>query len=261
LLCILLFGNAARAAPRVLSADYCADQYVLALADEADIAALSPDADSDFSYLRARAHGLPQVRPEAEEAARIAPDLAVRFWGGSAQSFERLGIKVLTLEYAADFDAVKRNIEVSADALGRTERGEALVAEMHRRLAALKARGTHDVAALYVTPGGVTAGRGTFVDALFAAAGVRNAAGDRSGWSALPLEALIAHPPEMIVAGFFSAASETRGNWSAVRHPAFAKIFLQTPAVRLDADVLSCPGWFALVAAEEIARAAERLDD
>ena len=50
-------------ASRIVSLDYCADQFVLGLADRERILALSPDAVKDFSYLRAEAAGLPAVRP------------------------------------------------------------------------------------------------------------------------------------------------------------------------------------------------------
>jgi iron complex transport system substrate-binding protein len=256
---LLFFCGAANAAPRVMSADYCADQYVLALADEADIAALSRDATRDFSYLRAKAAGLPRARPDPEEAARIAPDIILRFWGGNARAFERLGVKVATLGYAADFDAVKSNIEIAARTLGHEDRGAALIHEMDRRISLLKAAGAHGVSAAYATPGGVTAGRGTFVDAIFGAAGVRNAFGEKAGWSSLPLEKVLADPPQLLITGFFASSAERHGNWAAVRHPAFQKLFARTPTVALSADVLSCPGWFALDAAEAISRAAERI--
>ena len=52
---------------RVVSLDYCADQYVLKLLPRSRILALSPDATRPFSYLNERAEGLPQVKPNAED--------------------------------------------------------------------------------------------------------------------------------------------------------------------------------------------------
>ena len=46
---------------RIVSLDYCADQYVLKLADEEQILAISPDAVKDFSYMREAAAGVPTV--------------------------------------------------------------------------------------------------------------------------------------------------------------------------------------------------------
>lgn len=250
-------------AVRVFSADYCADQLTLALADREQIVALSVDADKDFSYLRAKAQGAPQARADAEQAIARGADVVVRFWGGDAARLERLGVKVVTLDYAADFDAVKAAVMVAADAIGQHDRGQALADAIDARLAALAARGRLSTSALYVTPGGVTAGKGTMIDAIFDAAGVGNVASEKglSYWPPLSAEALISDPPDFMVTGFFTADSERVNHWSAVRHPALRKTLDRTPRVDLDADVLSCPGWFSLDAAEAIRAAAEKFDE
>ena len=200
---------------RVLSADFCADQLALALAEPADIAALSPDAARDFSHLRAEAQGLPRARADAEEVVARKADLVLRYWGGDSRRFERLGVRTVTLDYAADFDAVAANVRTAAEALGRRARGEALIADMERRLGAFSARREGAPRALYVTPGGVTAGRGTMIDAIFRAAGIVNLAAEAGleGWPPLPLELLVAEPPDLIVTGFFADGAERRDSW------------------------------------------------
>lgn len=254
---LLAFASAVR----VFSADYCADQLTLALADREEIAALSVDAEKDFSYLRDKAKGLPQARAGAEEIFASRADLVLRFWGGDARRLEKLGVKTATLGYAADFGDVKEAITVAARALGEERRGAALNREIDRRLQALAARGPSAVKALYVTPGGVTAGKETMIDAIFRAAGVRNIAAEKglSYWPALSAEALILDPPPLIVAGFFSSNSERLNHWSAARHPALRKTLDATPRVDLPADIIACPGWFALDAAEAIRNAADRM--
>ena len=67
---------------RIVSLDYCADQYVLRFADREDIVALSPNAGKRFSYLRAESKGIPQVRPRTADVLALAPDLVVRSFGG-----------------------------------------------------------------------------------------------------------------------------------------------------------------------------------
>jgi iron complex transport system substrate-binding protein len=254
---MMLFALAAlSAAPRVMSADFCADQFVLALADRAQIAALSPDARKDFSHHRDAAQDLPQARPEAEAVLGIGADMVLRFWGGDASRLSRSGAEVVTLGYVADFAGVIANIRRAAAALGRERAGEALANDTMARLAALSERAADgpQPSALYVTPGGVTAGRQTMIDAIFAAAGVRNAAAEAGKvyWPALPAEALIAHPPELIVTGFFTARSEAANHWSSIRHPALRALFSETPTLHLEADVVACPGAFSLDAAEAI---------
>jgi iron complex transport system substrate-binding protein len=253
--CSALCGEAA-AGPRVLSADYCADQYVLALADRDDIAALSPEARLEFSRFRDAAAGLPQSRPTLEEAIGRGAALVLRSWGGDPSAFERAGVKVVTLDDASDFDAIRGNIRRAAEALAAEDRGAALIAALDARLSALAAEPPTVLAALYVTPGGVTAGRKTLIDAMFRAAGVDNAAGDETYWPSLPLETLVEHPPAFVVAGFFNSAEVAADNWSAARHPAFKRLFAGARVIHLPADILSCPAWFVVDGAEAIRRAA-----
>jgi iron complex transport system substrate-binding protein len=248
------------AAARVFSADFCADQLTLALAAPDQIAALSPDAEKDFSFHRAAAAGLPRARADAESVAAAEAGVVLRFWGGDAARLERLGVKVVTLDYANDFDGVKRNIDAAASAIGREAEGRALIARIDARLSALAARGPAGVTALYVTPGGVTAGKETMIDAIFSAAGVRNKAADagHSYWPPLPAEAVVADPPAFVVAGFFASNAERINHWSAARHPALQRILRETPGIAPPADVLSCPGPQSVDAAEMIRDAADK---
>ena len=60
--------------PRVVSLDYCADQYVLGLADPDQVLAVSDHADDRHSYLRDAAQGVPQLRDDAEDVLALRPD-------------------------------------------------------------------------------------------------------------------------------------------------------------------------------------------
>ncbi|MBI1365303.1 MAG: ABC transporter substrate-binding protein [Alphaproteobacteria bacterium] len=254
----------AGAAPRAVSLDFCADQYLLAIAAPEEIAAVSPKARGDDSYMREKARRHRAERASVESIAALKPDLVFRFWGGSPQMagvLERFGARVVTLDYPADFETVRKDIRIVAAALHREERGEAMIDELDRRLAALGNGPRPQVAALYVTPGGVTAGEGTMMASVLNAAGVENLAAGKHGWPALPLESLVLKPPRMIVAGFFGATTEYVNNWSAARHPAFAALFRKTPTVRLDADLISCPAWYSVEAAEKIAASARKLKE
>lgn len=249
-------AGATSPASGAVSLDYCADQYLIALAERDEIIAVSPGADEEYARFRNEAAGLAQARPTAEEIAPLAPAVVIRSWGGDARLMrllERRGSRIVTLGYADDFDGVADNIRLVAGALGAEKKGDALIADMKARLAALDEKPL-GVAALYVTPGGVTAGEGTMIDAILKAAGAANAAAESglSGWAALPAETLFFDPPQALVTGFFAGANERTNHWSAARHPAFARLFGETPTVHLSADVLSCAGWFAVEAAEAI---------
>ena len=114
---------------------------MLKLVDHADIAGLSPDAEKIFSYYRKEAAGLPKVRPRAEDILIQKPDIVVRTYGGGPNIttlLDRTGVKVVQIPYAADLASVKTAIEETAEALGAKQRGNALIEEMDRRIAALK---------------------------------------------------------------------------------------------------------------------------
>jgi iron complex transport system substrate-binding protein len=239
---------------RVFSADFCSDQLVLALSERSAIAALSLDAGRPFSHRRDEADGLPRARPDLENLLASEADIVLRYWGGDPARFERVGIPTVTLAYAADFEAVKRNVRTAALALHQESRGEALIETIESRLKRLADRSTKGRRAFYVTPGGVTAGKGTMIDAIFQSAGLVNLAADEGleGWPPLPAERLIASPPELIVAGYFDDAA-AEDHWSPARHPAFRRIFSDVPTIHLSQDVLSCPGEGSLDAAEALA--------
>src|SRR5262249_17927275 len=139
----LVFAWPAYAAPvRIVSLDYCADQYVLALADRAQIAALSPGARRDDSYFRARAAGLRQVRPSLENVLALRPDLIARTWGGpwnAAEVYGRFHVPVLQLGDVHDFAGARAELLQAAGAIGQRARGAALVHDLDLRLARLAA--------------------------------------------------------------------------------------------------------------------------
>lgn len=241
---------------RVVSLDYCADQYVLKLLPRSRILAVSPDATKHFSYMRKSADGVRQVRPLAENVLTIQPDLVVRSYGGGPHAvgfFDRAGVPVLQVPYVNDIDAIRSSILLIAEGLGERKRGEEVVAEMDQRLSAIR-RTEHQKNALYMTPTGVTSGPGTLVHEMLAAAGLDNFV-EKSGWRSIPLERLAYEGPDIVVAAFFNAETNHPSMWSAMRHPVARRQMLDRPTVMLEGAWTSCGGWFLLDAVEAIASA------
>ncbi|WP_430431329.1 ABC transporter substrate-binding protein [Oceanicaulis sp.] len=240
-------GSAAALSPRVVSLDYCADQYVLGLADREAIAAVSTHADDRHSYLRAQAQGLPQLRDDAEDVLALAPDLIVRGYdaGGRASVYyQRLGLETFELGFASDFDDVEAMIRRTALALGQGERGEARIAHMRSQLA--RAADGPRLRALYMTPSGLTTGSGTLMHAFMTAAGFDNVIAEQgmTGWVSVPLEQLHMQAPDVILAAFFDGETAPIDSWSASRHSVFRRMMQTTPVIELDAAALSCGAWF-----------------
>ena len=249
--------GAASAAPRVLSLDQCADQYVLALGARGDIVGLSPRARNADSWLADRAVGLPILRADAESALAARPGLVIRYWGGEPKLLSvlrRRGATVITLEDAADFDGVRRNVRRVAAALDARAAGEALIGRMDRQLAA-SAGAWRGQRALYLTSGGATTGPGSLIDAMLRAAGLRNLE-PAPGYHALSLERLTLSPPEAVVAGFFDAGSQAQVHWGPGAHGALKRLLRGRTLVSLPGGLLGCPAWFAGDAVAMIAHAA-----
>ena len=247
-------------AGRIVSLDYCADQFVLGLVDRGRILAVSPDAGAEFSYLRRTAAGLPTVRPRAEDVLLLKPDLVVRTYGGGSNArafFERAGVPVLQIGYAEDLDGVRAVIREAADGLGFPERGEALIAGMDARLEGVRARAA-GTTALYLTPSGVTAGPGTLLHRLLAAAGLDNFQ-SRPGWRPVPLERLAYETPDLVALASFGARAGHEDAWTPFRHPVVRRRLRSAPVAALDGASTSCAGWFLAEAVEALAASAPKV--
>ncbi|HEX8433324.1 MAG TPA: ABC transporter substrate-binding protein [Longimicrobium sp.] len=251
----LAIATGAEAAPRAMSLDGCADQFVMALAPRESIVGVSHRADDPDSWLRTRAAGLPVRRASFEAVWDARPEVVVRYWGGDPRllrALETRGVRVVTVEEATDFAGVRANVGRVAGALGRTAEGDRLTARMADQLASAQGawRGQD---ALYLTPGAYTAGRGTLVDAVLGAAGLRNVE-TRAGFRPAPLEALLLNPPGAVVRGFWDTARFSR--WSLGRHGGLLQMLRARTAADLPGAVLGCPGPMAADGARMLAEAA-----
>ena len=239
---------------RIVSLDYCADQFVLGLADRADILAVSPDAGAAFSYMRAAAEGLPRVRPRAEDVLALKPGIVVRSYGGGPNArafFERAGVPVLQLPFPDDIAGARAVIGHAARGLGWPERGEALIAEMDARLRAARVHGP-SARALYMTPAGYSAGPGTLVHDVLTAAGLDNFQ-SRRGWQPIPLEALAYETPALVARADFGEGTSHDDAWTSFRHPVVRRTVRAVPVARLDGATTSCGGWFVADAVAALA--------
>lgn len=242
------------AAERIVSLDYCADQYALRIAPE-KIIAVSPDARSDFSYMRRAAVDVRTVRPTAENVLALKPDLVIRSYGGGPNAgafYTRLGIRVVQLGYAATLADIRSETVRIASELGREALGKTLAKEMDERLAGIQKERSGVI--MYMTPGGVTTGPGTLMHEVLIAAGYRNFE-TSPGWRSLPLEALAGNPPPKIATAFYGRGAEQRFLWSAARHPLVKDLISARGSVNLDDATTTCSAWFIVDAIERLAAA------
>jgi len=241
-------------AARVVSLDYCADQFVLKLLPRHRILAVSPDAAESFSYMRDAAVGVRRIRPLAEDVLAIVPDLVVRSYGGGPQAtalFDRAGIAVLQIPYAGNFEDIRQSIVTIAERLNVPEQGDAIVRDMNARLGAIH-QSAKKQNVLYMTSGGATSGPGTLVHEMLLAAGLDNYE-QRPGWHSIPLERLAYDRPDAVAAAYFDDNVDKAALWSSMRHPLAQRQLRELPIVVLEGAWTSCGGWFLVDAVEALA--------
>ncbi|MFP4280810.1 MAG: ABC transporter substrate-binding protein [Halochromatium sp.] len=256
--------------PSVVSTNLCADLLLLRLGDPGQIRSVSRQAhDSAQSPVAERAARYPANRGAVEELLYYQPEIALTYLGWSGRPHAELlaeqGIRVVPLPYPRALeDALAMTLEI-ARAIDREAVGEQVVAEARARIAALSARAVvaeRPPRALYLRPNGGTAGSETYVDALLGLLGLRNLAAEQGirGWGRLPLERLLADPPDLFLLGYFDQAQPPSKSRYG-RHPLFADLLEQVPSIRLPSRTAwGCGGLELIDAAEWIAARLDTLE-
>jgi iron complex transport system substrate-binding protein len=225
-LLLLSAGAHAAALPSVASINLCADQLVLSVAAPEQVLTVSwLSADPEESLLAEQAAHYPLNYGSAEELLRFHPDVVVA--GAYTNSFTRallarLGYKVIELDPEDSIADIARNLHLVAAAVGRDDRGDALVAELRAREQQIAAaRPEHSPPTVVVRPGGFTVGEHSLADELMKLAGLRNVAAEQGldRWGSLSMETLLASRPELIVLTGYRASQPSLAN-AVLEHPA-----------------------------------------
>ncbi|UTW55928.1 ABC transporter substrate-binding protein [Kordiimonas sp. SCSIO 12610] len=249
---------------KTVSTDYCADQFVLALADKSQIKAVSKEALDAHSFHRDRARYVPTFGGSAEEILMQESDTVVWSWRGGAnvnKLFARTGTTAVQVDYALSADDVFRNVSKIAGALGKVAEGEVMITDYKARLLTLKGMPKTKLKAVYVTQGGFTAGLGTFVDNVIKLSGFDTVADEMkiNSWQPVPLEALVLNPPDVIIGSFFDLTTSAKSQWGLTRHPLLNKMMQEIPTILVPSKYLSCNGFFFVDGAEYIREEASKL--
>jgi iron complex transport system substrate-binding protein len=196
----------AEPAQRIVSLNLCTDQILIDLVPPDRIRALSHvAADAATSSVAARAKSFKRIRGDAEEVLALDPDLIVTTEFSTPTTIsllERLGRRVVKVPFAHDIAGVRTAVRSVAEAAGAVETGNAIVANLDRRLAALTRPpdGPAPTAVIYQV-NGLASGRGTLEDEALRLAGFRNMAPELNldPGGRVALEAIVAHPPDLLV--------------------------------------------------------------
>ncbi|HEX6998854.1 MAG TPA: ABC transporter substrate-binding protein [Gammaproteobacteria bacterium] len=239
-------AQAAAARPAVASINLCADQLVLTVADPEQILTVSwLAADPEESLLAEQAARYPLNYGSAEELLRYRPDVVVAgaYTGAFTRALlERLGYRVVELDPAVTVADIAANVRRVAEAVGRPDRGAALVAALQQRVRRLEAaRPAAPVDTVIVRPGGFTVGRDSLAHELLTLAGLRNAAAEQGldRWGSLSVEALLRSDPELLVMTGYRDDEPSLAN-AVLRHPALVAAARERAVVTVPAAYWSC---------------------
>ncbi len=257
ILCCSVFGIAAAEAAdvypparpqRVVSLNLCADQFLIALADKSQIAALSKNArDKQLSYYADRATEYPISANSAESIVALNPDLIIsnKLRYQHTQSILRdHGYKISNLTTANSYKEIIQQIRLVADWVGYPERGEALIAEMNQALSELQdpANIKHPTIVHYQRRGFVTGGE-TLLDEIMEHAGYKNIArvlGTKKV-TRVSLESIIKARPDYLLLTTKATTAEDIGA-EVLQHPALAQQFPDNNRLYIPESYISCGG-------------------
>lgn len=243
--------------PTVVSLDFCADQVVLALADDEQILALSADAKKVFSFFRERAKQFHSHSNELDELLLLDPDLVFTSGSGSsiaARVLNHHGARVYSFDSSSVSNLSVTNLLKAGTVLGDPQKAELLSQSAKSLLRTLQSGTARPVPGLYLSPSGITSGAGTFIDQILNLGGVDNVVARHGieGWSQLDLEILVVEQPQVIVTSFFDNKVAHQDSWRFAAHPAVQKLLKKALVVDVPSRLLSCSEWFALEGAAYI---------
>jgi iron complex transport system substrate-binding protein len=250
---------------RIVSLDLCTDQLLIELAPRAHIAAVTHLAsDASVSAIPEKARGIPITHGAAEEVLSYDPDLILAGPFGVAATIgllRRLERNLVVVPLAQDLDGVRTAVKTVAQAIGAVARGEAMLADFDRRLAAVAALpAVARPSALLYQVGGVVSGPDSLADAALAAAGYRNKARDyRLALNGrVSLELIVTEPPDLLLLAsrgddYPTAAADN------LRHPALVRLRRERASLELPWQLWLCGTPHIADAVEKLADARSRL--
>lgn len=233
LVVVMLAGCSQPAARRggIVSTNPCADAILVRLVEPGRIAAISHYSHDPgaTSLPLAVARRFATTAGTAEEVIARAPDLVLADSFAPASTlaaYRQAGLRVEVLDSPATVAASIAQVRQVAAAVGETGRGEMLATEIERSLRPAVLPGPR---ALFFISGDLASGSGNLLDEMLRVAGLRNAAAayGLSFTGTIPVETLIANPPDVVIAtGMGRSEALRRRLLPGVRQVPFARSLL-----------------------------------
>ena len=245
---------------RVVSLNPCLDAILVNVADREQIAALSHySRDDDASTIAdlARTYGV--SFESAEEVISFAPDLVLISRHSSPatrNALRRVDIRTELFDEPKSVAESLAQVKHIADLVNRAARGEEIAENIETALkAAAPVEGFRPLPAVIFQRNGFSTGAGTLLDEVMRRVGFVNVASRYgSGWGNIPLEELIADPPEVLLAGEIRPNMPT---WAdrVLRHPALQGMEGRMKRATFPDRLIYCGGPALIEAAGALVRA------
>lgn len=243
---------------RIVSLNLCTDELLLRLADPAKIASVTWLSRSPSgSNVAGMAPQVPINHGLAEQIIAADPDLVL---AGSFTTrvavgmLKRSPIPVLEFAPPRSFDEVRQQIRDVARIVQAEDKGERLIDELDRRIAAVAAKPrSMRPTAVVLNPNGATVGRGTLADQVMTAAGLDNIAASLGidNYGQIPLEIVALHGVDVLIVSASRDGPASKAT-EMLSHPILSRL-PRTRIVTLPARLWNCGG-------PALAEAVERLD-
>lgn len=246
---------------RIVSLNPCLDAILVRIAPRHQIAAISHYSRiAQQSNIHRLALTLPITYESAEEIVALRPDMVLTSQHSSRatrQALERLGIPVERFAVPQTVDESLEQLIRIGDLLGRPQRALALKSEIQTAIDQHAIpRSAKRFKAVIFQPNGFAAGQGTLMSEMMQRAGLDNVAG-RYGigkWGNLPIEGLLADPPDVILSGSGSAGARS---WAerVMLHPSLRALSSRVVQASLPERLLYCGGPVLIETAAALKRA------
>lgn len=223
----------------VVSLSLCADSYLHAIPEiEPRLAALSWQSRSALSVTPQHLRLLPQADTDPERGL---------LWKHATRISSANGPGDIDLKWGENFETVWANFDILSTKLKTPNPSKSLKA----RLNALPEPSARP-RILYLNRSGITAGPGTFVDAVIQAAGAENII-QTPGWQSPDTEVLMQFNPDIIVTSFMNS-NYAGVNDRAIRHAALTAKINTVTRIDIPGKFWTCAGPGLVDAAEILSK-------
>jgi iron complex transport system substrate-binding protein len=230
----LAISQPAAAAPyakpqRILSMHLCADMLLLQMVPKSRIAGVTYLAhDGAQSLFPGADAGIAVNHGTAEDIIKLKPDLILADSFSTALTrrlAKAIGAPILEVNYATDFEDIRRNLRLVGAAVAEPARAEALVAQMDADLAAIAALPKRPPIRVIAWSGGDSVpGQGTLAGRIVQAAGAVNiAALPGQTYATLDVEQVLAARPQALLYGGTGEQPSLRA--AEAQHRALRRIY------------------------------------